>query len=108
MKSMIPARENFVQDETPKFNVILIYSDTCGHCIKFKPTFDEVSASSEFDANVTFKKVAVDNAGDYAQYVNSGIPAVLVERNGVVDGSKTLVGNMDSQTFKDRLAPLLV
>jgi thioredoxin-related protein len=76
-----------------KYQVVYIYSNTCGHCTRFTPTFNTYATSVTAD-NVTtasFEK-SMPSAEPYMGYV-SAFPTVLVlDAQGKLINSK--MGNM--------------
>jgi thiol-disulfide isomerase/thioredoxin len=96
--------------EKTKWIVKLIYSDTCPHCVAFKPTFEAVSQDKEKyfpGMDVEFVKASVKDSEEYSQFINNGIPVVLIMQNAhkpdAVDPSKTLVGNIKIEDFVKQL-----
>jgi len=111
---LVGRTEGFEEQNLP-WTVKLIYSDTCPHCVAFKPTFEKVAteATQRFPGvTVTFKKTPAAEATEYAQYVSDGIPAVLFikgeEKPENVQPTKSLVGNMAIDDFATKVKERLV
>jgi thiol-disulfide isomerase/thioredoxin len=109
---MFNVKELFAGDDAQsasagkKYFVKLIYSDTCPHCLTFKPTFDKVAQKGNpafAGRDVTFSKLAASDAAAYSSYVSNGIPAVLfmtgADAPSNVNKEQSLVGNMSEAEF---------
>jgi thiol-disulfide isomerase/thioredoxin len=109
---MFNVKEMFAGDDAhsapaaKKFFVKLIYSDTCPHCVTFKPTFDKVAQKGNpafAGRDITFSKLAAADAAAYASFVSNGIPAVLFmtgsDSPANVNKDQSLVGNMSEPEF---------
>lgn len=92
------ATERFASAE-----VTLLYSPTCPHCVKFHPTFDNVS--KEFADRATFKALHPPNIpADLAAHVE-GFPTVVVYKDGAFVTKN--VGNVPEQVFREFLSSAL-
>jgi thiol-disulfide isomerase/thioredoxin len=94
-----------------KVDVILIYSDGCGHCQKFKPIFDNVTlkkgqlfTTSGMTINFSKYSTASDEASKYMSEVN-GVPTTLVQVDGKI--AAKIVGFREEQVFIDELKKTL-
>lgn len=101
--------------EKTKWIVKLIFSDTCPHCVAFKPTFEAVSQDKEKyfpGMEIDFVKSSVKDSEEYSKFINNGIPVVLIMQNAhkpdAVDPSKTLVGNINMNDFVKQLKERLL
>jgi thioredoxin 1 len=75
--------ENFDNDvlQNSKLTVVDFFADWCGPCRKLSPILEEVE--QELIDKVKFTKINTDNNIDIAkEYQISGIPALLVFKNG--------------------------
>lgn len=101
--------EKFTEEDSWK--VVLIYSDGCPHCVRFKPTFDAVASQKDSlfaGKKIEFVKIPAAEAGAYADHASEGIPATLVEKNGVVVPTASMVGNMKEDVFVAKLKEVVV
>lgn len=73
------------------FQVVYIYSDSCGYCTKFTPTFNTYAQSAPTGVQISAFEKTMPGAGPYMSYV-SAFPTVLVLNNGKLVNSKS--GNM--------------
>ena len=66
-----------------KVTVVDFFADWCGPCRKLSPILEEVE--QELSANVKFAKINTDeNIAAAQQYQVSGLPTMLVFKNGEV------------------------
>jgi len=91
-------KEMFVEQD--QYQIILIYSENCGHCHTFKQNvFDSFDPSKYF---VGKQVVAIqyesksENAQKYNKLID-GVPSVFVEKNGEIIGK--IVGSRTLDVF---------
>ena len=69
--------------ENDKITIVDFYADWCGPCRKLAPIMEEVE--TELSDKVNFTKINTDENIDTArEYQISGLPTLLVFKNGVV------------------------
>ena len=69
--------------DSDKVTVVDFFADWCGPCRKLSPILEEVE--QELSANVNFAKINTDeNITMAQQYQVSGLPTLLVFKNGEV------------------------
>lgn len=82
------------------FQVVYIYSNSCGYCTKFTPTFNSYATTAPANVTVNSYERSMPAAAQYMTYV-SAFPTVLVlDKNGKLINSQT--GNVslsDLQSF---------
>jgi thiol-disulfide isomerase/thioredoxin len=82
------------------YDVVLVHSDSCGHCRKFMPTYDKVSqlviSNAKYSDKVNMKKVEASSleAKPYVSKVD-GFPTVLLMQGDRV--VQALVGNQTEE-----------
>ena len=94
IQKMVADSESFSNSDTPSFQVVYIYSDSCGYCTKFTPTFNQFAAVQQ--SNTKLRVLSYERsdpeAAQYMKNVNA-FPTVLVLDNvGNLVTSQT--GNM--------------
>ncbi len=89
--------ENFADENT--IEVMLFYADWCGHCKKFKPTWEEAKRVMKQNKNgVPVKMTSInadENKADVKKYNVSGFPTIKAKYAGKVhefNGERTLEG----------------
>ena len=79
-----------------KITVVDFFADWCGPCRKLSPIMDEVE--SELGDKAVFTKINTDENMDTArQYQISGLPTLLIFKNGTV--KERLVGLMPKNSI---------
>ncbi len=94
----------FENDLNKDTKLVLFYADWCGHCKKFKPTWEETSK----DVNKNGKKIMISvNVGEQDEnskklsekYKVDGFPTIVIFSNGSMkgtyDGPRTKEGMMN-------------
>jgi len=88
-----------------KINVILFKADWCGHCIKFKPQWEEISKKYSNKYNfITYD--ADKDTKVFNKYKVEAFPTIMIEDNKVVreyDGDRTI---KDISEFLDKLTSI--
>jgi hypothetical protein len=94
---------NTQEEGSNKYNIVLIYSGSCGYCTKFMPVFKEVTG--KMNVNVEMHLTGSPGATRYMQYVQ-GVPLTIIEKNSVILSKKA--GFMNSVEFESWLSTFVV
>ena len=95
------ASKEAFSDDSKTFQVVYIYSNSCGYCTQFTPTFNNFAKQHLADANLqilSFEK-SMPDAAPYLGYV-SAFPTVLIMSKGNLLNSQTGNASLSAlQTF---------
>ena len=83
------------------YSVVYIFSDSCGYCTKFTPTFAAFKQGAPSNLTVVSYEKSMPAAVPFMSYV-SAFPTVLIMNNGTMVDSKS--GNMDLVTLQSFVA----
>jgi len=90
------SKEMFQSSET--FNVVYIYSNSCGYCTRFSPVYDQFMQTSIPNVNSMKFEKAEPGASQYMPYI-SAFPTILI-----FDGGKSnLVASKTGAMTLDQL-----
>lgn len=104
--------ERFTQVPVADLHVKLIYSDTCPHCVRFKPTFNAVMEAKDklfVGKSVVFTMTPAAEASDFSAFTNDGIPVVVFMKGGDSPDKVVtkVVGNMAQDAFISKIKEVL-
>lgn len=95
------AKETFEEAEGSNvYQVVYIYSNSCGHCNQFTPTYNTFSQieSNNAKLQITSFEKSMPAAVPFMGYV-SAFPTILIMNNGKLVNSKT--GNMPLSSLQE-------
>jgi thioredoxin-related protein len=96
-KSIIQ-QEHYINEESEKkFKLVMIYSNSCGYCTKFKPVFQSVSNKFAHMADAEMHEGGTPGASPYMSNVQ-GVPFMLILKDRQVVATKA--GYVDEAQFK--------
>ncbi len=91
--------EKYVNSSSKTYKVVFIFSNNCGYCTLFKPTFATALATLGIP-NTNVDVVQLESSDPAAAEYNnqsSGVPFVLIYKDGVIVDKKT--GNVEQEVF---------
>lgn len=107
----ISTQESFIDTDvktsdefSPKYKVVLIYSNSCGYCSRFMPIFNEVT-SSMINIKVEKHVTGSPESQKYMKHVQ-GVPFTVIEKNDAIISKKA--GFMNAQEFKSWLTTFIL
>ena len=98
----ITAEEEDKKKDT--FKIVMIYSNKCGFCEKFKPIFNSVTKFYESYVKIEQWESGSPESLEYMSKIK-GVPFVLIIKNGEILATKA--GLMSEAQFKYWLSPYL-
>lgn len=86
------------ENNQPKYEIVLIYSESCSHCIRFKKeTFDNLDPSAVFPGKDVTKVMHKSNEAPLKFKDIDGVPAVFIVKDGKTQG--LIVGYKNTADF---------
>lgn len=85
--------------------IVLFSQPQCGHCIAFKPVFNQVLEENNIKAyNVNVYNLSTeDKESLYSVVKISGTPTTLIFENGEENDEYRMVGNLSEDTIRQKL-----
>jgi thiol-disulfide isomerase/thioredoxin len=90
-----------------KIKVILFKADWCGHCVTFKPTWEQIIKNKEFANKFEFIKYDADKQKQMFQKYNvNAFPTIKIQEGSEIreyDGERTME---EFTSFLNKLVPI--